>query len=71
MLVVFNPLETPVQRTIHANLYYTGLVDSAKIREGEGEPREYQLARDYSVDIPVSLPPRGFTWFVIEEPTRE
>ena len=66
MLVVFNPLEEAVQRTIRPNLYYTGLTESASIREQEGPPQEYSLNRDYTVAVEVAVAPQGFTWFVIE-----
>ena len=66
MLVVFNPLKEPAERTLHVNLYYTGLTDAATIRQQEGEPRTVALARDYTVEIPVKVPAEGFTWFVIQ-----
>ncbi len=66
MLVVFNPLKETVRRTLKVNLYYTGLSDTAEIREREGASRTYKLARDYSVEVPVEIGPEGFTWFVME-----
>ncbi len=66
MLVVFNPLKEKVKRTIKANLYYTGLTKTAKIRQQEGKPKTYNLARDYTVEIPVEIEAEGFTWFVVE-----
>ena len=67
MLVVFNPLKTTVKKTVHVNLYYTGLTDQVRIREQEGVPQTYALARDYTVDVPVEIGAEGFTWFVVEE----
>ena len=66
MLVVFNPLKEKVKRTIKANLYYTGLTKTAKIRKQEGKAKTYRLARDYTVEIPVEIEAEGFTWFVVE-----
>ncbi|MBN1852947.1 MAG: hypothetical protein JW829_09490 [Pirellulales bacterium] len=66
MLVVFNPLDKPVSKNIRVNLYYTGLTETATIREMENAAKTYQLARDYSVEIPVELGPAGFVWFVIQ-----
>jgi len=44
----------------------TGLTDTASIREQEkNEAKLYKLDRDYSVEVAVTLPPRGVTWFVI------
>ncbi len=67
MLLVFNPLEEAVERTLDVNLYYTGIEDTARVREREGAPAPYPLARDYGVSIPVRLEAQGWTWFVIEE----
>jgi hypothetical protein len=66
MLVVFNPLNTPVSRTIRVNLYYTGLTEEAQVHEQEGTARPYKLARDFTIDVPVAIGPQGFAWFVIE-----
>jgi len=66
LLAAFNPLAEPEERTLRVNLYYTGLADTAFIREQEDAPKLYRIARDYTVEIPVSLPAQGFTWFVIE-----
>ena len=55
-----------VTRTIKANLYYTGLTDTAQVRQEEGPTKSHTLARDYSVKIEVEMKPESFTWFLIE-----
>ena len=65
LLVVYNPLDREVSKTIKVPLYYTGLTDKALIREREGRPREYQLDRRFNVQLPVSIAPNSVTWFVI------
>jgi len=67
MLVVHNPLAHAVQRTIKLNLYYTGLDQRVQVREQEGEAKAYELARDYTIDLPVSIPAGGMSWFVFDE----
>ena len=66
MLLVFNPLDEPVSQTLDIPLYYTGLTDTAKIREQEGTPKTYRLDHEYSVKLPVNIPANGYTWLVIE-----
>jgi len=66
MLVVFNPLDKPVTRSLRVNLYYTGLTATARIREQDGPAKRLKLARDYSVDVPVTVPPQAMNWYVIE-----
>lgn len=66
LAMVFNPLDQPITRTITLPLYYTGLTDTARIREQEGSPVSYTLDRDYNVTLQVTIPARGYTWFVVE-----
>ncbi|MFA9454178.1 MAG: alpha-galactosidase [Candidatus Aminicenantaceae bacterium] len=65
LLVVFNPLDHAVRKTLRIPLYYTGVTRTARIREQEGDPRPYRLDRDHTVQIEVQVPPSGVTWFVI------
>jgi hypothetical protein len=66
LLMVFNPLDRRVSKKINVPLYYTGLDQTASIREMEAEPKQVQLARDYSVSLDIDLIAQGITWFVIE-----
>ncbi len=66
LLMVYNPLDHEVRKTINVPLYYTGLKGNARIQQEDGAGKEYTLRRDYSVDLEVAVPERGFTWFVIE-----
>lgn len=66
MLVVFNPLDQPVKRSIPVNLYYSGLTGKATVREKEGEPTRLKLDAHGRSQLEVMLPPRGVTWFVFE-----
>ncbi|MFC2141725.1 alpha-galactosidase [Acidobacteriota bacterium] len=67
LLMVYNPLVSTVRRTLRIPLYYTGLTDTALIREQEGKPRAYRLDRAYEVRLDVQVPPSGVTWFIIGE----
>jgi hypothetical protein len=66
MLVVFNPLNEAVTRTLRVNLYYTGLQGTAQFREKGGSPRPLELGRDYTVELPVTVPAQGMSWWVVE-----
>lgn len=67
LAMVFNPLDRPVKRTLQLPLYYTGLKETARIREQEGPSAEYQLDRQYGVKLPIDMPAQSVTWFVIEQ----
>jgi hypothetical protein len=66
LLMVYNPLAEAVERTLKVNLYYTGLKESARIREQENPINEIRINRDYTVELPLKIHARSTTWFVLE-----
>lgn len=66
LVMLYNPTDTAIERTISLPLYYTGLTDKASIREQEGTPNIYPLDRNYRAKVKVNLPARGYTWLVVE-----
>lgn len=64
--VLFNPRTEPITRDIRLPLYYTGVKNTAFIREQDGEYESYDLDRDYNAHVTVTIPAGGFTWLVIE-----
>jgi len=67
MLVVYNPLNRKVNKTIRLGLYYTGLDTGARISERGEKYKTYPIDRRFSVSLPVEVEARGVTWFVIEK----
>ncbi|MCA9266450.1 MAG: hypothetical protein KDA60_21470, partial [Planctomycetales bacterium] len=65
-LCVYNPLPEPVTRTIHVNLYYTGLDDMARVSHEGGPSTTVKLDRQYRIPVQVQVPADGMTWYVIE-----
>ena len=66
LVMIYNPLDNPITRTIKLPLYYTGLSGSARIREKEGLARVYALDAERSATVKVSIPAHGYTWLVIK-----
>jgi hypothetical protein len=66
LAMVYNPLDHAVERELRLPLYYTGLTETAGIRPPEAPAKAYRLDRDYTVTVPVEIPPRACTWLVIE-----
>ncbi len=66
LAMFYNPTDEDMVRTITLPLYYTGLEKTASIREQEGKARTYRLDREYNVELKVSIPAGGYTWFVVE-----
>ncbi|WP_461095375.1 alpha-galactosidase [Spirosoma gilvum] len=66
LVMLFNPLNTRLSRTIKLPLYYTGLRQTAQIRQGERKAKTYTLNRQYEVEIPVTIEPESYGWWIIE-----
>lgn len=66
LLMVHNPLEEEITRSIKLSLYYTGLSGNAIISEKSGKPVKYKLDREYNVTIEVTVPAKSETYFVIK-----
>ncbi len=65
-LLVFNPTDNIIKKKIKVPLYYTGLTETAKVREQENSPREFKLNRKYEIEIEVEVKPNWYNWYVIE-----
>lgn len=66
LAMVFNPTLDPIDTLLQLPLYYTGLDDVVQVSEQEGPWQYYAIARDYHIDVPISLPPLGITWFLLK-----
>lgn len=68
LAMIFNPTAHAITDTLTLPLYYAGLTDAVLVREQDGDPARFPLARDYTLALQVNLPPRSFTWHVMEAP---
>lgn len=64
LLMVYNPLETKITRTLHINLYYTGLHNKAEVVDEKGNHVSYIPDRNYCIELPVTIPARSQGWWV-------
>ena len=66
LMMLFNPTQQAITRTISLPLYYTGLSKSAIIKDAKGVSKTYTLNRDYTIDFTFTIPADSYSWFVIE-----
>jgi hypothetical protein len=66
MLMVFNPLDEPVEKELKVPLYYTGLKESARFISEDGLIQTRQLQRDYSTTLKVQMKPQSAAWFLVQ-----
>ena len=68
LALFYNPLAKPIDRKIRLPLYYTGLANKAAVRWENGRSEKLSLARDYSMEVSVTIPARGRTWITLNPP---
>jgi len=66
LLMLYNPLEIPIKKTITIDLYYTGLNDKAIISKNDGPEKTLSINRDYTIDLEIDIPARGWTWYILK-----
>ena len=64
--MIYNPLDEEITRTIEVPVYYTGLSSKAIVHEQEEEPIVFDIARDYTIRLTVSLPANGYNYFILK-----
>lgn len=67
LLMIYNPTSVEVKKTLRIPLYYTGLSESADVFERDSNaPVSYPLNRHYEIELPVTVPAEGNTWYIIK-----
>lgn len=66
LLMLYNPLEEAIKKTINVNLYYTGLDSKAIISKNGSPGKTFDIKRNYDVELEIEIPARGWTWYVIK-----
>lgn len=64
LAMLYNPLATPIRRSLEIPLYYAGLERRARVCVEEGAPREIELDAEQRAHLEVEIPARGRTWIV-------
>ena len=66
LMMLFNPTQFPITRTIALPLYYTGLSKTAIIKDAKGISKTYTLNRDYTINFTFTIAADSYSWFLIE-----
>ncbi|MEP7266290.1 MAG: alpha-galactosidase [Saprospiraceae bacterium] len=65
-LLLFNPTNEKITRTIKLPLYYTGLKQKAIIINMNHAHHSYKINRDYQVDFTFSIEPNTYAWWIVK-----
>ncbi len=65
MLVVFNPLDREVTRTLRVDLHYTGLDEAAIVSASHADPVRHEVGRDGTIELEATVAPGAMAWWTI------
>jgi hypothetical protein len=65
-IMLYNPLNEEISRTINIPVYYTGLDRKVKTTSNTGKIRTYPVSRDYEITLETVIPGKGISWYVLE-----
>lgn len=66
LMMLYNPTNVRMTKTIKVPLKYTGLSDMVKVSEKGEAAKTYKLNHDDTIDMTFTLKAGGYSWFVIE-----
>jgi len=65
LLMLFNPTAEDIQEKVTIPLYYTGLTNEVELEAKGGMTKMHDLNRTFEVLIDVTIPAKGYTWYVM------
>jgi hypothetical protein len=65
-MLLYNPLNESITRSIQVPLYYTGLSSQVNVSEQGKTKQRLSLNRAYEMPLTFTIPANSYTWFVIE-----
>ena len=66
LLMVFNPTDQPISKTLTVPLYYTGLTDGVTVEMRDGRRDQLELDRDYSLELRVEVLAQDYYWVIFK-----
>jgi hypothetical protein len=64
-VMLFNPSNTNITKTITIPMYYTGIKGTAKFLDSEGVVSNLNVNADHNIQISVNIPAGGYKWMLI------
>ncbi|MCU0327294.1 MAG: alpha-galactosidase, partial [Spirosomaceae bacterium] len=66
LIMLYNPTKERMTRTIKVPLYYTGLTNTAILKEKGVKSKTYSVNRNYEIELTFTIEPEDYTWFLVE-----
>jgi hypothetical protein len=65
-MLLYNPLNESITRSIQVPLYYSGLSSQVNVSEQGKNKQRLSLNRAYEMPLTFTIPANSYTWYVIE-----
>ena len=66
LIMLYNPLEKEINKSVTVDLYYTGLKDNAMISKEDGPFEKIELTDKTVLELNIQIPAKGWTWFILK-----
>ncbi len=66
LLMLYNPLNEEIIRTIAVPVYYTGLHDQVVLEDQWGNTKIVDVTRDYKIILDISIPEKGYSYYILK-----
>lgn len=66
LLMLYNPLDAPIIRTVSIPLYYTGLDNKVQLEDKEGQRKTYSIDRNFEISLTFTIPPKGYEYYILK-----
>lgn len=66
LMMLYNPLNESITRTIQVPLYYSGLTNKVMVSHQGGQKQIKTLNRAYEITLTFQIPAKGYTWYLME-----
>ncbi|WP_209329189.1 hypothetical protein [Lunatimonas salinarum] len=66
LLMLYNPLDEDIRRTVQVPVYYTGLDDTVLVEDQWGQTERMEVSRNYHISLEVSIPKKGYAYFILK-----
>ena len=66
LLMLYNPLDIAVQKTISFDIYYTGITETARVSLLDRSSFQVNVSSDNEITLNIDIPPGRWIWYVIK-----
>jgi len=66
LVMLYNPLNREVRRTIQIPVYYTGLSKKVRSTNSSGGKGIHAVSRDYDITLTAVIPAKGYAYYILD-----